>query len=1129
MSTTRQRTIGGLLAGVLTAGVLLPVTATTASAGTLVSDGVVLNEVYGGGGNSGATYTHDFVELQNTGSEPVSVDGWSIQYFSSGGGFGNLTTLSGTIDPGEYYLVQGSQGNGGTTALPTPDAEGSFAASSTNGTFVLVRNADQVALDRADANGGDPDIVDLVGYGTATHFSGDAAAPGLSNPTSASRVANTGENSTDFVRGEPTPMNSGSGTTDPDPEPTPDPTDEPTEEPTEEPTDPPVDPTSVTIAEIQGTGDASPLAGRTVTTEGVVTAVYATGGLNGFVVQTPGTGGVYDAASNTASHGLFVYGSAAAQLVAIGDSVRLTGEVSEYFGLTQLSVAPAGVEILSEALAPVEPTTFAADPASLAGAEALESMLLLPGDHTFTVTDTYNTNRYGEVGLVIGDHPLWQPGEIMSPGPEATELYNSQMAGVILLDDAKTTNFTSTSGAQQPVSYISNDEPIRVGAWVNFSEPVVLHYGFDQWRLNPTTPWESSATDGVDFENTRTASPEDVDGDVTVGSFNVLNYFTTLGSQTPGCTAYTDIDGDGTNVRGGCDPRGAWDAEDLARQTEKIVAAIQGIDTSVLGLTEIENSARLGEPADEATAYLVARLNEAAGHDKWAYAPTADAMAEIGAGAADQDVIANAIIFQPAEVNLVDVAILADDEAFDNGRDPLAGVFAPAAQDEAQTDGEPFVYVINHFKSKGSGDEGDTGTQDPVVGNSELSRMQQAEALAAWVPQVQEAAGAEDVFLAGDFNAYSMERPLQYLYDAGYTNVAVQHEEPLESWTYTFQSRVGSLDHVLANASASERVTGADRWMINSPEAVLMQYGRHLNNVVDFHLPGPYGSSDHDPVLVGLTAGFGEEVPMVPPTVVNSSLTCTAFGFRVEGDVPEGARLRIDWQRDGQGQWTWVNGTEWWSGNGQAGWSDAYARVIAADGTELARSETVNPSGCVVTIPTAYHQQKCGAPGNDEVLPVKEHYGYTVTDTGWQVREDGTATWTRVYTANPNYVFPDGSTTHTKVFTDRGIACTATVTVDGPDAVGRATWLNFTGTVASADAATPATGQVRVTFQGRGTTVDVQPDGTYSGRIWVPIFISSKTYPLNAEYLGSEAVSAASATDRVRVERPFEWLFGLFG
>src|SRR5690606_27986814 len=90
-----------------------------------------------------------------------------------------------------------------------------------------------------------------------------------------------------------------------------------------------------TIAEIQGTGAESELAGRTVTTTGVVTALYASGGFNGAYIQTPGTGGTADAAS----HGLFVFGgsTAFARSVDLGDTVEVTGAVAEYNGLTQLT------------------------------------------------------------------------------------------------------------------------------------------------------------------------------------------------------------------------------------------------------------------------------------------------------------------------------------------------------------------------------------------------------------------------------------------------------------------------------------------------------------------------------------------------------------------------------------------------------------------------------------------------------------------------------------------------------------------------------------------------------------------------------------------------------------------------
>ena len=88
---------------------------------------IVISQVYGGGGNSGATYTHDYIELFNRGTSAVSIAGWSIQYTSSAGTTWQKTDLSGTLLPGQYYLIQQAQGAGGTTALPTPDVTGTIA------------------------------------------------------------------------------------------------------------------------------------------------------------------------------------------------------------------------------------------------------------------------------------------------------------------------------------------------------------------------------------------------------------------------------------------------------------------------------------------------------------------------------------------------------------------------------------------------------------------------------------------------------------------------------------------------------------------------------------------------------------------------------------------------------------------------------------------------------------------------------------------------------------------------------------------------------------------------------------------------------------------------------------------
>jgi uncharacterized repeat protein (TIGR01451 family) len=174
-----------------------------------ISSSIVISQVYGGGGNTGATLKNDFIELFNRGNTAVSVTGWSVQYTSSAGTSWAATNLSGSIPAGGYYLVQEAQGAGGTTNLPTPDATGTIAMSANNGKVALVTTTTLLT------GSGCPfaaSVVDFVGYGTANCFEGGAAAPGLVNTTADLRAANgctdTDVNSSDFASGAPNPRNS---------------------------------------------------------------------------------------------------------------------------------------------------------------------------------------------------------------------------------------------------------------------------------------------------------------------------------------------------------------------------------------------------------------------------------------------------------------------------------------------------------------------------------------------------------------------------------------------------------------------------------------------------------------------------------------------------------------------------------------------------------------------------------------------------------------------------------------------------------------------------------------------------------------------------------------------------------
>ncbi len=171
---------------------------------------VVISQVYGGGGNAGATLRNDFIELFNPGTEPVSLAGWSVQYASAAGTTWQVTALSGTIQPGGYYLVQQAAGTGGTASLPTPDATGSLAMSGTAGKVALSRNT--TALSGTCPVG----VVDQVSYGTTATNCGAGTTPTLSNTTAARRnsagCAYTGSLTVDFATGAPSPRNSASPT-----------------------------------------------------------------------------------------------------------------------------------------------------------------------------------------------------------------------------------------------------------------------------------------------------------------------------------------------------------------------------------------------------------------------------------------------------------------------------------------------------------------------------------------------------------------------------------------------------------------------------------------------------------------------------------------------------------------------------------------------------------------------------------------------------------------------------------------------------------------------------------------------------------------------------------------------------
>jgi hypothetical protein len=171
---------------------------------------IVISQVYGGGGNNGATYKNDFIELHNRGAVPINLAGWSVQYTSaSGTSFSNSTALSGTIQPGAYFLIQEAAGTGGTTALPAPDLPGTIGLGSTGGKVALLTTTTLLTTGCPTASS-TPALVDFVWYGGGSGTCSEGATTAATaNGTSAIRKQNgcqdTNVNSADFTIATVTP------------------------------------------------------------------------------------------------------------------------------------------------------------------------------------------------------------------------------------------------------------------------------------------------------------------------------------------------------------------------------------------------------------------------------------------------------------------------------------------------------------------------------------------------------------------------------------------------------------------------------------------------------------------------------------------------------------------------------------------------------------------------------------------------------------------------------------------------------------------------------------------------------------------------------------------------------------
>jgi hypothetical protein len=177
------------------------------------SSGLVVSQVYAGGGNSGASYTNDFVELFNGGSSAADLTGWSVQYASAASTSWSVSALGGSIQPGHYYLVMLASSGAVGSAMPSPDATGTTNVANSGGKVALVQGTTALTCGAsAGSCSAVSSVADFLGYGSAADYEGAGAAPALSSTTAAVRAdggcTDTNVSSADFTAVAPSPRNS---------------------------------------------------------------------------------------------------------------------------------------------------------------------------------------------------------------------------------------------------------------------------------------------------------------------------------------------------------------------------------------------------------------------------------------------------------------------------------------------------------------------------------------------------------------------------------------------------------------------------------------------------------------------------------------------------------------------------------------------------------------------------------------------------------------------------------------------------------------------------------------------------------------------------------------------------------
>ena len=766
---------------------------------------IVISQIYGGGGNSGAPYRNDFVELFNRGANSVSLVGWSVQYASVAGSSWQTAALTGSLEPGRYLLLQFASGGANGAPLPAPDSTGTVHLSASAGKVALV--ATMFPLSGTCPT--NADIVDFVGYGnSAICFEGSDSAPGGANALAVLRASagcvDSDDNAADFFTAAPAPRNRSSpahGCSSA--------------------------PSTVALHDIQGNGAVSPLAGQLVmTTTNVVTGIRN----NGFFLQARDS-----EADNNPETSEAVFVSTPDGLpagVAISNAVVVVGIVNEFMPASDPAVPPR-TQLINATVTLVESGQPLPAPLPLSAADLrpdgaldqlerfeamrvrVDSLTVVGATEGFIIESSAAGISDGVFHGVLGDtpRPLREPGmPLLDPLPPDAP------PGVPRFD-MNPERLRVDSNAQPGAPRLELTAGASVSNLVG-----VLHFEQRAWTLLP------EAGGAPVLSGNRAAVPVPAAGanEFTVASFNLERFFDTTDDPAVDESILT------TNAFNGRLNKASLAIRDVLRAPD------------ILGIVEIENLATLQALADKLNGDALA-----AGQSNTTYAAWLEEGNDIGG-------IDSGFLVNTARVAVLEATQFGKDATYTN---PLTGqpallhdrpplLLRATVPRPGLADPLPFTIILNHLRSM-------SGINDPADGmRVRAKRRAQAEYLAALAQERQTSAPSENLVLMGDFNAFP--------FNDGYVDVlgtlkgtaAPSNEVTLasadlvnpdlfnltdelsasERYSFNFDGNAQALDHILVSAAAHTRLTryAYARVSADFPESFRSNFNR------------PERLSDHD-------------------------------------------------------------------------------------------------------------------------------------------------------------------------------------------------------------------------------------------------------------------------------------------